>query len=79
MWGSNLTDLADQVLYRIEDEYEYLYYKSLASYAGVGSPVRCSPQIERMLTGMSEWEKTGMAAATTLMALLPTFLAFGNL
>lgn len=79
LWEFDGTDLSEKVLDVTEEEFKFLHHERLAAYAGVGSPVDCSVHIDRMLDGMSEWEKAGMAAASTLMALLPTFLAFGNL
>lgn len=79
LWTDNRTDLLDKVLDRTLSEFGYLEHNWLAAYAGVGLPVKCSEQVNQAISGMNEWEKTGMSAANTLMALLPTFLAFGNL
>jgi hypothetical protein len=79
LWDYNRTDLSEQFLDEIEDEFKMVHHQRLAAYAGVGSSVDCSVHVDAMLQQMSEWEKAGMAAASTLMALLPTFLAFGNL
>jgi hypothetical protein len=79
LWEFSRTDLSEIFLDEIDKEFKELHHEQLAAYAGVGSPVDCSHHINRMLSEMSEWEKAGMAAASTLMALLPTFLAFGSL
>ncbi|KAF2198661.1 hypothetical protein GQ43DRAFT_148828 [Delitschia confertaspora ATCC 74209] len=46
---------------------------------GMGKSVPCSEYINEVINSKDEWEKMGSQAATTLMTLLPTFLAFGNL
>lgn len=79
LWREEQSDLSDKVLFGVEDEFEFLDHVWLTAYAGVGSSVDCAAHINFMLSNMTEWEKSGMAAASTLMALLPTFLAFGNL
>ncbi|RDW63316.1 hypothetical protein BP6252_10861 [Coleophoma cylindrospora] len=50
-----------------------------AALMGVGKTVSCSENINIVLSTKNEWAKAGSSAATTLMALLPTFLAFGSL
>ncbi|KAF1997733.1 hypothetical protein P154DRAFT_605196 [Amniculicola lignicola CBS 123094] len=72
-------DLSEHFLIGMAEDFDYLYYEELSMYAGIGSHVDCSPYIDQKLKKMSEWEKAGMNAATTLMALVPTFLAFGSL
>ena len=69
----------------------FFYWSSLAYYwmsieywswgfiYGVGRTVECSKRVDDIIKTKSEWEKLGSGAATTLMALVPTFLAFGNL
>lgn len=79
LWNASDTDLSEKFLEHIEEEFNILHHQRLAAFAGVGSAVDCSADIDAMLDQMSEWEKTGMAVASTLMALLPTFLAFGSL
>jgi hypothetical protein len=79
LWRSNETDLSDKFLEEAYEEFKNLEHERLAAWAGVGSSVDCAEHINRILKDMDEWEKAGMAAATTLMALLPTFLAFGSL
>jgi len=54
-------------------------YYMHGAYLGVGRSSKCSDHINDVLSNKDEWEKMGSSAATTLMALLPTFLAFGNL
>lgn len=79
LWKEKKSDLSAKFLDEIEGEFMNLHHQQLAAFAGVGSKLDCSLHIGAMLDQMTEWEKSGMAAATTLMALLPTFLAFGNL
>jgi hypothetical protein len=79
LWQDNQTDLSDKFLDEAFEEFKNLEHERLAAWAGVGSSVDCAEHINRILQDMDEWEKAGMAAATTLMALLPTFLAFGSL
>lgn len=55
------------------------YYYTLGAYIGVGVNSVCAEQINQVLADKDEWAKMGSGAASTLMALLPTFLAFGNL
>lgn len=63
----------------IYDMWEQNFYSKLGSLMGVGKNVACSRKINEVLTEKDEWAKAGSSAATTLMALVPTFLAFGNL
>ena len=56
-----------------------VFYYKLGAYMGVGQTVTCSSFIDDVLSNKDEWSKAGSSAATTLMALVPTFLAFGNL
>lgn len=79
LWEHNKTDLSEYFLNEIDEEFKLIHHQYLMAWAGVGSEVDCSEHINNMLDQMDEWEKAGMAAASTLMALLPTFLAFGNL
>ncbi|KAF8462165.1 hypothetical protein BDZ91DRAFT_784608 [Kalaharituber pfeilii] len=44
---------------------------------GVGFPVRCEEGNNLYLEASTEYDKWASAAASTLMALIPTFLAFG--
>lgn len=46
---------------------------------GVGWTVDCSDHVDDILGNKAEWEKLGSSAASTLMALIPTILTFGNL
>ncbi|KAF2789757.1 hypothetical protein K505DRAFT_365321 [Melanomma pulvis-pyrius CBS 109.77] len=55
------------------------YYYILGAYIGVGVNSACAKQINQVLADKDEWAKMGSGAASTLMALLPTFLAYGNL
>ncbi|CAO2650069.1 Nn.00g013610.m01.CDS01 [Neocucurbitaria sp. VM-36] len=55
------------------------YYYIHGAYIGVGQNSECAEQINQVLADKDEWAKMGSSAATTLMALLPTFLAFGHL
>jgi hypothetical protein len=79
LWDDNQTDLSEKFLDHIEEEFNILHTQRLAAFAGVGASVDCSVHIDSILDQMSEWEKAGMSVASTLMALLPTFLAFGSL
>lgn len=80
LWNStHHVDLSEKFLDEIDEEFKYLHHRKLAAFAGVGSPSDCSAHILATLDEMDEWEKSGMAASSTLMALLPTFLAFGSL
>lgn len=54
-------------------------FYNFGALMGIGWTVECSDAINTVLESKDEWAKAGSAAATTLMALLPTFLAFGNL
>lgn len=49
------------------------------AFIGVGARSDCAEAVDEVLSNASEWNKMGSSAATTMMALLPTFLAFGNL
>lgn len=50
-----------------------------ASYMGVGWDVKCWGNINAALDLATEWDKAASSAATTLMALIPVLLTFGNL
>lgn len=80
LWNETFIDFADRFLQTAIDElYPLLQQRKYSSYGGVGANVTCKRWIDEILKDASEWDKAGMSAATTLMALLPTFLAFGNL
>lgn len=79
LWNDSFTDLSEKYLDAIEAEDNNRYYNRIASYMGVGQNVQCSRYIDDALKDAGEWEKAGAGAAATLMALVPTFLAFGNL
>ncbi|KAL0261567.1 hypothetical protein SLS55_002997 [Diplodia seriata] len=55
------------------------YWKITASYMGVGWNVKCWGDINTALNMATEWDKAASSAATTLMALIPVLLTFGNL
>lgn len=57
------------------------YYQLIGDYIGVGFRIdeTCKNNINKVLEPLSEWDKAGMAAATTLMALIPALLAVSNL
>ncbi|OJD34001.1 uncharacterized protein BKCO1_2600036 [Diplodia corticola] len=55
------------------------HWKVTASYMGVGWNVRCWGDINAALNMATEWDKAASSAATTLMALIPVLLTFGNL
>jgi hypothetical protein len=57
----------------------WIPYQIIGAFMGVGKTVPCADQINTVLAGVGPWENAGSAAATTLMALIPSFLAFGNL
>ncbi|KAF2843410.1 hypothetical protein M501DRAFT_985525 [Patellaria atrata CBS 101060] len=79
LWNERYIDLSERYLTAVENESQNLHYEIMGSYMGIGESVSCSPHIDRILDEASEWDKAGAGAATTLMALVPTFLAFGNL
>ncbi|KKY25218.1 hypothetical protein UCDDS831_g02125 [Diplodia seriata] len=54
-------------------------WKITASYMGVGWNVKCWGDINTALNMATEWDKAASSAATTLMALIPVLLTFGNL
>ncbi|KAK2762617.1 hypothetical protein FQN54_000790 [Arachnomyces sp. PD_36] len=72
-------DLVEGYLGAIYNMTTQTFYYIQGAYLGVGKSSGCAKQIDEVLSNKSEWEKMGSSAATTLMALLPTFLAFGNL
>lgn len=49
------------------------------SLVGVGRHSTCTYLVDTVIGDKREWEKAGGSSATSLMALLPTFLAFGSL
>jgi hypothetical protein len=55
------------------------FYHVHGAYIGVGRNSKCAEQINQVLSDKDEWAKMGSGIATTLMTLLPTFLAFGHL
>ncbi|KAK5951604.1 hypothetical protein OHC33_007282 [Knufia fluminis] len=57
------------------------YYRLISDYLGVGFPVNdtCRANINMALGSGDEFNKAGMNAATTLMALIPALLTIGNL
>lgn len=65
-----------ETIWNISSATEYFMH---GAYLGVGSSSTCSEHVNDVLANADEWAKMGGSAATTLMALLPTFLAFGNL
>jgi hypothetical protein len=79
LWNDSFTDLSSLYLWTLDNGTEWLPFRLVDAYMGVGRTVECSDIINTLLAGAGEWEKAGSAAATTLMALIPTFLAFGNL
>lgn len=62
----------------IQDFIHYTTIYLYGSYMGVGSTVECSAYINEVLSNKDPWANAGSAAATTLTALLPTLLSFGN-
>jgi hypothetical protein len=79
LWNDSFTDLSAAYLDTLFNGTDWLPFRVVSAYMGVGRNVECSDIINTLLEGAEEWEKAGAAAATTLMALIPTFLAFGNL
>ncbi|EON68449.1 hypothetical protein W97_07659 [Coniosporium apollinis CBS 100218] len=79
LFNDSFDDLAINYVDAVENFSISTFYYTLGAYMGVGKSVECSSHINEVLTVTDEWEKLGSSAATTLMALLPTFLAFGNL
>lgn len=55
------------------------FYHVYGPYMGLGMNTACSEYINEVLSDKDEWAKMSSSAATTMMALLPTFLAFGHL
>lgn len=49
------------------------------AYMGVGRTSTCATEVSAVIASKDEWMKAGSAAATTLMSLVPAYLAFGNL
>jgi hypothetical protein len=79
LWYDEYVDLSSTYLDAIWNTSAILDYYWVAAYMGIGRSVKCSHQINEILAETDEWENAGASAATVLMALLPTFLAFGNL
>ncbi|KAJ9636232.1 hypothetical protein H2199_007907 [Coniosporium tulheliwenetii] len=79
LFNDSFDDLAINYVDAVDNFSISTFYYTLGAYMGVGKSVDCSSHINEVLTVTDEWEKLGSSAATTLMALLPTFLAFGNL
>lgn len=79
LFNDSFDDLAINYVDAVENFSISTFYYTLGAYMGVGKSVECSFHINEVLKVTDEWEKLGSTAATTLMALLPTFLAFGNL
>jgi hypothetical protein len=79
LWYDEYVDLSSTYLDAIWNTSAILDYYWVAAYMGIGRSVKCSHQINEILAETDEWENAGASAATILMALLPTFLAFGNL
>ena len=76
LWAFDYTSYYLDVIYNL---ILATHYYRLGAFAGVGWPVFCSEQVDNVLENLSEWDKAGSNAVITLMALLPFFLAFGNL
>jgi hypothetical protein len=51
----------------------------IGSYLGVGFNVDCRNYISAVLDNADQFDTAGWQAATTLMALIPVLLTFGNL
>lgn len=75
----NKEDFVWHYLHAINNMSISIHYYKIGAYMGVGQTVKCSSHIDDVLSNKDEWSKAGSSAATTLMALVPTFLAFGNL
>lgn len=78
-YGNPYPDVTFNYLYAIANMSYQTYYYIHGAYIGIGMNSACAEQINQVLADKDEWAKMGSGAATTLMALLPTFLAFGNL
>ncbi|KAF2739839.1 hypothetical protein EJ04DRAFT_604311 [Polyplosphaeria fusca] len=72
-------DIAYYYLDAVANMTEQTYYYILGAYMGAGFNSECADQINKVLEEKDEWAKMSSSAATTLMALMPIFLAFGKL
>lgn len=63
----------------VKDKMNLAYFRIVGAYMGVGWRPSCMDNINKVLEDASEWDKAGASAATTLMALIPALLTFGNL
>ena len=63
----------------LQDRIQRAYYAIIGDYLGVGFQVSCKAYIEETLNNVSQFDQAGWQAATTLMALTPVLLTFGNL
>jgi hypothetical protein len=75
----NGDDFVWHYLQAINNMTRSIHFYKIGAYMGVGQTVSCSSFVDDVLSNKDEWSKAGSSAATTLMALVPTFLAFGNL
>ncbi len=55
------------------------YYGIIGDYLGVGFNVKCRDHISQTINNADQFDTAGWQAATTLMALIPVLLTFGNL
>jgi hypothetical protein len=78
-WDWDYTDFSWVYLMAVYNSSLSVPYEIIGAFMGVGKTVKCANQINTVLAGVGQWEQAGSAAATTLMALIPSFLAFGNL
>jgi hypothetical protein len=76
---ANQHDYVYHYLQAINDMLATIHFYKVGAYMGVGQTVSCSSYVDDVLSNKDEWAKAGSSAATTLMALVPSFLAFGNL
>lgn len=79
----DLDHVLDDVLYDKynfkQEQRELAWFRRIGAYIGVGWHPSCMKNINQVLEDASEWDKAGANVATTLMALIPTLLTFGNI
>ena len=72
-------DIANYFLDALESLFDDFAYWGINPLMGVGWSASCSGNVNDILATRNEWEKAGSGGATTLMALVPAILSFGNL
>jgi hypothetical protein len=75
----NLQNELDMQIQNISSLAQNAYYRIIGDYMGTGIDVSCQSYISETLNAASQFDQAGWQAATTLMALIPALLTFGNL